>query len=123
MPRNSIPKRKKINRRKRLLSAKDWVANYEGKKIVKAYSKWFGVDLICAIKELRILNITISEQYEKGIRLSMESERKKKLARKEARSILLNPKQIYGFDYDENFSFIAGFTSNGVPFGLTHEEF
>ena len=26
------------------------------------------------------------------------------------------------FKSDENFAFIAGFTSNGVPFGLTHEE-
>ena len=26
------------------------------------------------------------------------------------------------FSGDENFAFIAGFTSNGVPFGITHEE-
>ena len=26
------------------------------------------------------------------------------------------------FQSDENFAFIAGFTSNGFPFGLTHEE-
>ena len=26
------------------------------------------------------------------------------------------------FQSDDNFAFIAGFTSNGVPFGLTHEE-
>jgi len=26
------------------------------------------------------------------------------------------------FGNDENFAFIAGFTSNGAPFGITHEE-
>lgn len=26
------------------------------------------------------------------------------------------------FDSDENFAFIAGFTSGGAPFGITHEE-
>lgn len=25
-------------------------------------------------------------------------------------------------DSDENFAFIAGYTSGGAPFGLTHEE-
>lgn len=27
------------------------------------------------------------------------------------------------FESDENFAYIVGYTSNGVPFGLTHEEF
>ena len=26
------------------------------------------------------------------------------------------------FGSDENFAFIAGFTSNGAPYGITHEE-
>jgi len=26
------------------------------------------------------------------------------------------------FSSDEHFAFIAGFTSNGVPYGITHEE-
>ncbi len=26
------------------------------------------------------------------------------------------------FSIDENFAFIAGFTSNGAPSGITHEE-
>ena len=35
---------------------------------------------------------------------------------------------IYEFEYgqlfgsDENFAFIAGFTSGGTPYGITHEE-
>jgi hypothetical protein len=36
-----------------------------------------------------------------------------------------NPElEEYGrvFGSDENFAFIAGFTSNGAPFGITHEE-
>ena len=39
----------------------------------------------------------------------------------------INTKNKFDKDYllfqsDENFAFIAGFTSNGFPFGLTHEE-
>lgn len=30
---------------------------------------------------------------------------------------------IFLLDSDENFAFIVGYTSNGFPFGLTHEEF
>jgi hypothetical protein len=28
----------------------------------------------------------------------------------------------YPFDCDETFSYIAGYTENGVPFGITYEE-
>lgn len=120
MPKNSTPRRKRMNRKKRLSSAKRWIENYEGNKIVKAYSKWFGVDLICTIKELRILNIEISEQYEKGIRSSMDAIRTKKLDIAKRNSLKLQ--NIYGIDYDENFAIITGFTNGGAPFGLSHEK-
>jgi hypothetical protein len=29
---------------------------------------------------------------------------------------------LFEFDSDENFAFIAGYTSGGLPYGITHEE-
>ena len=29
---------------------------------------------------------------------------------------------MLGFEGDENFAFIAGYTSGGLPYGITHEE-
>ena len=30
---------------------------------------------------------------------------------------------IAGYDSDDNFAFIVGYTSGGFPYGLTHEEY
>ena len=43
----SIPKRKRLKRKSRLLSAKSWIPRYTGKNIVKGYAKRFGADLLC----------------------------------------------------------------------------
>ncbi len=34
------PKRMQFNRQKRLQSAQDWIKNYEGHKLVKAWLQW-----------------------------------------------------------------------------------
>lgn len=75
MKKNSIPCRKKMNRESRLRSAKDsgWVSKYEGKNIIKGFSKWFGVDLITSVIELRMLGVQIDSAREAQIRASVES--------------------------------------------------
>jgi len=40
-----------------LARATRWVEKYEGKHIIKSYGKWFGVDPLCAIVELRMLGV------------------------------------------------------------------
>jgi hypothetical protein len=107
---SNTPKRKRLTRETRLIAAKIWVKSYNGKKIISGYSKWFGVNKICAIKELRLLGISISEDLEKQIRKSLQ----------EKKTIKMEP--IINNDSDENFAFIAGYTSGGAPFGITHEE-
>lgn len=52
-----------MKRQSRLQSAQYWVKTYNGKNIINGYKKWFGVDLVCAIKELRILDVNLDEQY------------------------------------------------------------
>jgi hypothetical protein len=104
----------------RLKLAKDWVKLYPGKNIVKGYAKNFGVDKLCAIKELRLSGIEISEEYENQIRQSIEEIKRQKKLRKEKGEQEL--KSLTDFDSDENFAFIAGYTSGGFPYGITHEE-
>ena len=52
--------------------------------------------------------------------LEQFGKRKKKERKKERKSAETN---YLAFEPDENFAYIVGYTSNGVPFGLTHEEF
>ncbi|MCF8302354.1 MAG: hypothetical protein K9I94_03685 [Bacteroidales bacterium] len=120
MKKGNTPKRKRLSRKNRLNSGKKWLETYNGKHIVKGYSKWFGVDKICAIKELRMLGIEITEGYEEQIKRSIEDLTKERKWRKEQKE---KENKIESEPWsDEMFAFIAGYTSNGVPSGITHEE-
>ena len=116
---NRTPRRKRMQRSARLQSAKYWIPTYNGGNIVKGYKKWFSVDLVCAIKELRMLGVTLDEQYVLQALQSHEhavvNKEKKKAAKKQELDDLL-------FDSDEHFYFIAGYTSGGCPYGMTWEE-
>jgi len=80
--RNNTPRRKRLNEKQRISIANDWLKSYNGKNIVKDYSNWFGVDLLCAIRELKIVGQIISEEYEIRVRKSLED---KFLQRKNAK--------------------------------------
>lgn len=115
---SSTPKRKRLNRKQRISMSKNWLRTYNGKNIVKGYSNWFGVDLLCAIAELRIAGEDISIDYEEKIRKShTERINQTKLKKEHSES---EPEQIN--EWDEEFEFIAGYISNGVPYGIRKEE-
>ena len=86
---------------------------YTGKNIVKGYSNWFGVDLICSIKELRMNGVIIDKSYEKQVIKSKES----KIPAKR-----LDSNNTHEHT-DNDFGFIAGYTSGGAPYGILHEKF
>lgn len=112
---------KKTQKREiRLSSAINWIKIYEGENIVKGYSKKYSVDKLCAVKELRMIGVDISEEYEKQLINSMEALRQQRLSFKKKREEKLN--DLCGFDSDENFAMILGYTSGGFPYGVTHEE-
>jgi len=112
-----------MSRSARLQSSKEWIKNYTGKNIIKGYANWYATDWICAMVELRMNGVEISEEEIK-IRKSVESRLLNRKLRKERReqkrqthsNALIDP-----FSNDQ-FAYIAGYTSNGVPFGITHEE-
>ena len=108
------------NKEYRLRSAMEWIKTYSGKDLVKGYSKKYLVDKICAVKELRLIGVSISEDYEKQLRQSLESLRQQRLSVKLKRENEL--KALGEFDSDGNFAMIIGYTSGGCPYGVTHEE-
>ena len=113
---------KKMNRKARLESAKCWIPIYNGKNIVKGYSKRYGVDLICAILELRMLDVEITNEYEEKVQTSIAAFIKNKRIRRERNKEKNNNSFDFYPDSDENFAYIAGYTSWGFPYGVTWEE-
>ena len=112
--------KKTLHRDKRLKSAVEWVKAYSGKRIVQGYAKQYGVDKLCAVMELRLIGIEISEEYENQLRKSIDLLKRQRQLRKDTKEQELN--LLSKFDNDENFAFIAGYTSGGFPYGITHEE-
>jgi len=116
---NQTPRRKTLTRKGRLASAKDWITKYNGRNLISGYAKWFGVDKICAINELKTLGVIIPENLENQI---IESLKRKIEQRKTAKDKAgISDSSV--IESDENFAFIVGYTSGGFPYGLTHEEF
>jgi len=113
-------RKKRYTKEYRLGSSKEWIKTYDGKNIVRGYSKWYGVDLLCAIKELRVNGVTVDEEYEEKVRLSIEA---KKLARQineeNRKKKMVEVEDEFS---DDRFAFIAGYTSGGAAYGITHEE-
>ncbi len=107
-------------RERRLSSAKNWIKTYSGNNIVKGYSKKYSVDKLCAVKELRMIGVEISEEYEKQLINSKEALRQQRLLFKKKREDELNG--LCSLESDENFAMIIGYTSGGFPYGVTYDE-
>lgn len=71
--RNLGPRRKRMRRPARLTAAVTWRAGYGGKNLVRGYARWFGVDLICAITELRMLGVAVDPEYEAQLRRTISA--------------------------------------------------
>jgi hypothetical protein len=103
-----------MNRKRRLQSAGKWISEYNGKRIVKGYANRFKVDLLFAIKELRLCGVEISAEYEARVRQSNAAQARMKAKRKHAAA--------ENTDEDHEIAFIAGYTSGSVPYGITWDE-
>jgi len=108
-----------LNRTKRLKLAPKWISTYTGKNLVRGYARHFSVDLICAITEMRMLGYTVSEEYESAVKRSIADRSLQRKKKREAKAAADNPLNDVS---DGEFSFIAGYTSNGVPYGIRREE-
>jgi len=111
-----------MTRQGRLSSARAtrWVEKYTGKNIIRGYSRWFAVDLLSAVTELRALGVPINQEREKQIRTTIAT---RTSARKHRRkSGIETEEKVLRSDSDNTFAYIAGYTPGGVPYGTTWEE-
>lgn len=111
-------KRKNLKKDRRLQSAESWINDYKGKSIISGYAKWFGVDKVCAIRELKTLGVVIPESIENQIIASLKTKQEQKLKQKQEDEKL----STFLVESDSDFGFIAGYTTGGIPYGLTHDE-
>ena len=104
----SAPRRKRMNQKSRLQSAKRWIPTYQGSNIIKGYKNWFGVDWPCAIQELQILGIKVDDRYVSQVLQSNEQRiaSKRKTIEEKKKSAL----EDILVDSDETFYYIAGYT-------------
>lgn len=114
---SSTPRRKRLSRNARLQSARQWIPTYSGRDIVRGYRRWYGVDTVCAILELRQLGVAIPETRLLEARRTAETTAQQ---RRERRNRVEDAEPLD--DSDENFAFIAGYTANGAPYGISWEE-
>jgi hypothetical protein len=110
-------KRKRAARAARLKAAREWLPSFKGKNVVKAYAKRCGVDLACALNELQLLRVPLDPAYVERLNRRLQH----RIDRRRPKAASDIP-EGYGVDWDDNFSFIAGFTSGGAPYGTTWEE-
>ncbi len=116
------PRCLRMKRGARLSSARRWLATHKNRtpvQIAKSYRKRFGVDWPCAIHELALLGVSIDPGWVKQLNRSLDGHHQARARRKAARN--LNPNS-FGGDPDDSFAYIAGYTENGVPFGVTWDE-
>ena len=104
---------KTLNRTKRLKLAPRWISAYTGKNSVRGYARHFSVDLICAIIEMRMLGYPVLEEYELAVKRSIADRSLQRKKREKAKAAAANPPDDIS---NGEFIFIAGYTSNGVPY-------
>lgn len=106
--------RKALTRARRLQRATQWIASYRGKNLVRGYAKWFGVDKVCAIMELRMLGVDIPEAQLEQTRRDERARAAQRARRKDAAGPMC--------DRDGEFAFIAGYTEGGAPYGIRWDD-
>lgn len=74
-----------MRRAARLQTAIKWRSGYRGKNIARGYARWFGVDLVCAIVELRMLGVAIDAEYEAQIRRTIAARAEARARQRAAR--------------------------------------
>lgn len=106
-----------MKRAARLQAARAWLASYSGKNVLRSYARWFGVDLACSLAELQLLGVELDPDYVTALRRTLHEGR-----RRRERTPVKHRSPGAAGESDQWFAYIAGYTPNGLPFGITWEE-
>ncbi len=112
---------KKARHDARIRMARQWFAAYEGtgKHIVHAYREKFKVDVLTALNDLGEIGALTPEQI--SMKRQAEEQRQEHLWReKESRELQAFYDRFP--DSNDQFFYIAGYTSGGAPYGVTWEQ-
>src|SRR5687767_9104181 len=111
------PRRKRMARTARLQSARHWLETFSGKRVVASYARWFGVDLMCAARELQMLGIRFAPKY-------LDSLRRSAAGRSRCVRDVVSSAGVVDAEsaWDHEFAYIADYTEAGLPFGVTLTE-
>src|SRR5215510_8264156 len=119
--RRHCQRRKRMTRRGRLDSARatHWVENYKGKNVIVGYAKWFAVDLMYALVELRLLGVKIDQGREDQIKASIEARAAQRIRRKKLRE----QAQASEFQpFSDDFAVITNCALDCVPYEVCLED-
>ena len=110
-----------MNRKQRLQSAKStsWLEKFSGKNPIAGYRRWFGVDLLCALAEIKMLGFKVPSNLEAQIRESVAQEALRRQSQKAKKDV---ENECLLSDWESEFAYIAGYTSGGAPYGLLKSE-
>jgi len=114
------PRCKRMSRPARVQSARHWLPTYKGKNIVRGYRKRYGVDWLCAVYELQMLGVELDPAYVAHLQTTMVQQRLERQHRKQQRKA--ERLQEMTVESDEAYAYIIGYTSGGVSYGVTWEE-
>ena len=105
----------------RIRMARQWFAAYtgSGKHIVHAYRKKFKVDITTALNDLGEIGALTPEQL--AVKRQAEEVRQNNLRREKEEKKLRDFYDRFP-DSNDQFFFIAGYTSGGAPYGVTWAE-
>ena len=112
---------KQKRRAARLRMARQWFAAYTGTgaHIVSAYREKFKVDVLTALNDLGEIGALTPEQVD--MKRKAEEQRIEHLRQEKKERELQAPYDRFP-DSNDQFFFIAGYTSGGAPYGVTWEE-
>ena len=71
------PRTKRMNRKQRLQAAPRWLAGYGRSPVVRSGRKRYGVDWLCAIRELQLPGIGIDSEYVSPLRRMVQERAKR----------------------------------------------
>lgn len=108
-----------MKRAGRLQATRKWLAEFRGEHVARAYSRWFGVDRLCAILELRMLGVQLDPDYVGAVETTYRQTSRRESKRARQRD---DPHGTYGIDHDDQFAFIAGHTEGGAAYGVMWEQ-